>query len=114
MQRIARSPKSDPLYAYPKMTEVKLTKSVPLSIIVVGILQTVAVVWFVAQLDSQVAKNTESINDRKDWMEKRESFETDITEQMIRLSMTVEQLTTSSKELNDSVKKLTSQVQSLP
>jgi predicted component of type VI protein secretion system len=96
------------------MSEVKLTRSVPLSIIVVGVLQTVAVVWFVAHLDSQVAENTESLSDRKLWMEKRETFESDITHQMIRLSMTVEQLTTSSKELNDSVKKLTSQVRSLP
>ena len=96
------------------MSEVKLTRSVPLSIIVVGILQTVAVVWFVAHLDSQVAENTESLSDRKLWMEKRETFESDITRQMIRLSMTVELLTTSSKELNNSVKKLTDQVRSLP
>lgn len=96
------------------MSEVKLTRSVPLSIIVVGILQTVAVVWFVAHLDSQVAENTESLSDRKLWMEKRETFESDITHQMIRLSMTVELLTTSSKELNNSVKKLTDQVRSLP
>ena len=96
------------------MSEVKLTRSVPLSIIVVGVLQTVAVVWFVAHLDSQVAANTESLSDRKIWMEQRETFESDITHQMIRLSMTVEQLTRSSKELNDSVKKLTDQVRSLP
>jgi len=96
------------------MSEVKLTRSVPLSIIVVGILQTIAVVWFVAHLDSQVAANTEDLSDRKLWMEQRESFESDITRQMIRLSMTVEQLTNSSKELNESVKKLTNQVQSLP
>ena len=96
------------------MSDVKLTRSVPLSIIVVGVLQTIAVVWFVAHLDSQVAANTEDLSERKLWMEQRERFESDITHQMIRLSMTVEQLTNSSKELNESVKKLTDKVQSLP
>tara|TARA_R110000796_G_scaffold251769_1_gene383964 strand:- start:25783 stop:26073 length:291 start_codon:yes stop_codon:yes gene_type:complete len=95
------------------MSEVKLTRSVPLSIIVVGALQTVAVIWFIAHLDSQVAANTESLADRKLWMEKRETFEIDITRQMIRLSMTVEQLTETSGELNASVKKLTERVSNL-
>tara|TARA_R110000772_G_scaffold266171_1_gene388310 strand:- start:33007 stop:33297 length:291 start_codon:yes stop_codon:yes gene_type:complete len=96
------------------MSDVKLTRSVPLSIIVAGLLQTTAIVWFVAQLDSQVVSNTQSIKERKVWMEKREVFESNITEQMIRLTMTVDQLNKSSEALNESVKKLTDQVQGLP
>ena len=43
-------------------------------------------------------------------MERRKTFESDITRQMIRLSMTVEQLAKTSDELNQSVKKLTERV----
>jgi hypothetical protein len=96
------------------MPDVKLTKSVPLSIIIAGLIQTTGIVWYVSQLDSQVGSNTADLEERKEWMVRRESFETDITHQMIRLTMTVEQLTSSSQELNESVKKLTDKVQSLP
>jgi hypothetical protein len=92
------------------MSEVKLTKSIPLSIIVGLLIQTGGMIWFMAHLDSRVSSNAEKLKERSDWMEKREDFETDITRQMIRLTMSVEQLTKTSDALNRSVKTLAEKV----
>lgn len=92
------------------MSEVKLTKSIPLSIIVGLLIQTGGMIWFMAHLDSRVTSNSEKLEKREEWMEKREDFETDITRQMIRLTMSVEQLTKTTDQLNTSVKTLAGKV----
>ena len=43
-----------------------LSKSVPISLIATLLLQTVAIVWFLSSLNSDVIKNTEHIADNKD------------------------------------------------
>jgi len=84
------------------MSDVKLTRSIPLSIIIGLIMQTGAFIWFLSRLDSRV-RQTSLMNDR-------EAFEDDITAQMIRLTMTAEQLSKSSERLASTVDKLSSQV----
>jgi hypothetical protein len=92
------------------MSEVKLTRSIPLSIILGLIVQTGAFIWFLSRLDSRVEANTEKINRQTSLMNDREAFEDDITAQMIRLTMTAEQLSKSSERLAATVDKLSSQV----
>ena len=66
----------------------------------VGLLiQTGAFIWFLSQLNSRVESNTTKIKERGEWMVDRERFEKDITSQMIRLTMTAEQLSLSSEKL---------------
>jgi hypothetical protein len=81
------------------MSNVRLTSSIPLSIMVGLLIQTGAFIWFLSQLNSRVESNTTKIKERGEWMVDRERFEKDITSQMIRLTMTAEQLSLSSEKL---------------
>jgi len=88
------------------MSSVKLTRSIPLSIIFGLIAQTGAFIWFLSRLDSRVEANTEKINLQTSMMHDREEFEQDITAQIIRLTMTAEQLAKSSEKLAGTVDRL--------
>jgi len=92
------------------MPEAKPAKSIPISAILAGIIHTGGIVWFAAILRADVSNNSAVIEGRKEWIVRRELFESDITKQMIRLSVTTEQLVKTSDELNESVKKLTERV----
>ena len=92
------------------MSEVKTIKSIPLPVLLSGLIYTGGLVWFAAILRADVSSNSETIEERKEWIVRRELFESDITKQMIRLSVTTEQLVKTSDELNQSVKKLTERV----
>ena len=88
------------------MSEVKLTKSVPLSIILGLLLQAGCLIWYMSRLDGRVSANENKLNDRKEWMASREDFEKTIANQMIRLTMSIDHLTESTKELKSEVKEL--------
>ena len=88
------------------MSDVKLTRSIPLSIILGLIVQTGAFIWFLSRLDARVEANTEKINLQTSMMHDREEFEQDITAQIIRLTMTAEQLAKSSEKLAGTVDRL--------
>ena len=111
MLRCVRYPKFVQLLDFRNnMEEVKLARSIPLSILFAGLVHTGGIVWFAAILRADVSTNSAAIEGRKDWIARRELFESDITKQMIRLSVTTEQLAKTSDELNQSVKKLTERV----
>ena len=114
------------------MPEVSLKKSIPLSIIIGLLIQTGGFIWYFSALNSRVGMNEEyrreskesieaikqmlpsiqnhtmELKERKEWMVKREDFETDITRQMIRMTMSVDQFVKSTDELKAEVRHLKS------
>jgi len=88
------------------MSEVKLTKSVPLAIIIGLLVQAGGLIWYMSSLDSRVSANEEKLSDRKEWMVSREKFEREIATKMTRLTMSIDHLAITTEELKSEVKEL--------
>ena len=112
------------------MSEIKITKSIPLAIFVGLLAQAGTVIWFASRLDSRVSNNEEILvdyksvptrvsmlevkilshekefNDGKSWRLEVDKFESEMNTKMTKLAASIDYLATATEDLKDEVKEL--------